>query len=45
MGFPLTFMKNSLSIKYTELGRRFQSNFRKMEGGKVNDTKAIDSFV
>lgn len=27
MGFPLTFMKNSLMIKYCELGGRFQSNF------------------
>lgn len=45
MGFPLTFMKNSLTIKYSKFGGRFQSNFGKTEGGKVNDTKAIDSFV
>lgn len=45
MGFLLTFMKNSLTIKYPKLGGRFQNNFGKTEEGKVNDTKAIDYFV
>lgn len=38
-------MKNSLTIKYSKLSGRFQSNFGKTEEGKVNDTMAIDYFV
>jgi hypothetical protein len=45
MGFPLTFMKNSLTIKYSKLGGRFQSNFGRTEEGTVNDTRAIEYFV
>ena len=40
MGFPTDIYEES-----TKLGGRFQSNFGKAEGGKVNDTKAIDSFA